>query len=168
MHDFVPEDMVNFVIEHGTAQVFYAEIGHTTPTMIKGAYYVHGGSDAKPLSGMIIQDPIKNVIYKRSDELQGIMLFNTTVPGEYSFIFANFDSFGTDKTVTLAIHTFEEKNDKDPIEFDFTKEGERIVRGANEEEEAPVKTEGGEDGPLASEVANDSDIGNVRNILRTI
>ena len=100
---------------------------HTTPTTVKGAYYVNGGEGAQPLSGMIVQDPVKNVIYKRSDEVQGIILFNTTMPGEYSFIFANFDTFGTEKTVTFALHTYEDK--PDPIEYDFNEDNERIIRG---------------------------------------
>ena len=43
MHDFVPEDLVNFVIEGSAATVLYEDIGHAYPTTIKGAYYVHGG-----------------------------------------------------------------------------------------------------------------------------
>jgi hypothetical protein len=46
MHDFVPEDMLNFIVEHNTAVVFNEDISHTKPTEIKGAYYVHGGTDA--------------------------------------------------------------------------------------------------------------------------
>jgi hypothetical protein len=129
MHDFVPEDMLNFIVDHNTAVVFNENIGHTKPTEVKGAYYVHVGQDAKPLNGVIIQDPIKNVIYKRSNELQGIIMFNTTVPGEYSFVFANFDTFGTEKTVTFALHTYEEK-DGEPVEYDLTPQGERIIRGS--------------------------------------
>ena len=81
---------------------------------------------------MIIQDPLKNVIYKRTNELQGIILFNTTMPGEYSFVFANFDSFGTDKPVTFALHTYEETKEEDPVEYDFTKDGKRIIRGSDD------------------------------------
>jgi hypothetical protein len=81
---------------------------------------------------VIIQDPIKNVIYKRTNELQGIILFNTTVPGEYSFVFANFDTFGTDKPVTFALHTYEETEDADPVEYDFNNEGKRIIRGSED------------------------------------
>lgn len=106
MHDFVPEDLTNFMIEGHQATVLYEDINHETPTEIKGAYYTHGGKDATPIN-VFVQDPIKNVIYKRSSEIQGIILFNTTVPGTYTFIFANFDD-KKDKTATLAIHTFEE------------------------------------------------------------
>ena len=90
MHDFVPEDLTNFLIEGHQATVLYEDINHATPTEIKGAYYTHGGKDANPIN-VFVQDHIKNVIYKRSNEIQGIILFNTTVPGTYTFIFANFD-----------------------------------------------------------------------------
>ncbi len=54
MHDFVPEEMINFVIERGTAVVFHEQINHLNPTLIKGAYYVHGGNNAPPLQAMIV------------------------------------------------------------------------------------------------------------------
>jgi hypothetical protein len=87
---------------------------------------------------VIIRDPIKNVIYKRTNELQGIILFNTTVPGEYSFFFANFDTFGTDKAVTFALHTYEETEEAEPVEYDFNKEGKRIIRGSDDKLGAEV------------------------------
>ena len=94
MRDFVPDDLINFMVFGGTAIVFHETINHQTPTLIKGAYYVHGGErqKAEPLGAMMIQDPIKNVIFKRSKEIQGIILFNTTIPGEYTFIFGNFEN----------------------------------------------------------------------------
>lgn len=110
MHDFVPEDLTNFVIDASTAVLLYEDIGHTQPTLVKGAYYVHGGADAKPI-GMIVQDPQKQIIYKRTDEVQGIILFNTTIPGDYTFIFASFAN-SEDVTVTLAIHTYEKEKEE--------------------------------------------------------
>lgn len=109
MHDFVPEDLVNFVVDSSSATVLYEDIGHTSPTTIKGAYYVHGGQDARVIN-VFVQDPNKNIIYKRSDEIQGIMIFDTTIPGQYAFIFSNLDD-STIKTVTMAIHTFEDKDE---------------------------------------------------------
>jgi hypothetical protein len=127
MRDFLPDDMINFMVWGGTAIVFHETINHQTPTLIKGAYYVHGGEShpAAPLEAMMIQDPIKNVIFKRSKEIQGVILFNTTLPGEYTFIFGNFEN-NFDQSVTMALHTFEAK--EDPIEYDFIGE-ERIIRG---------------------------------------
>jgi hypothetical protein len=115
------------------------------------------------------------VIFKRTNELQGIILFNTTGPGEYSFIFANFDTFGTAKTVTFALHTYEE-NDVDPIEYDFTKTGERVIRGTDEKngdvvsqnEDGVLAVDQSEASAMLAEIAGDSEIGSVRNILRQI
>lgn len=60
---------------------------------------------------MFVQDPNKNIIYKRTDEVQGIMIFDTTIPGQYAIIFSNLDDKEV-KTLTLAIHTFEEKDEQ--------------------------------------------------------
>ena len=78
MHDFVPEDLTNFVVESSSATVLYEDIYHKEPTTIKGAYYVHGNDN--PVN-VFVQDPNKNIIFKRSDETQGIVIFDTTVPG---------------------------------------------------------------------------------------
>ena len=44
MHDFVPEDMINVIVEKNQVEALYEYIGHETPTTIKGAYYVYGGN----------------------------------------------------------------------------------------------------------------------------
>lgn len=58
MHDFVAQDMISFLVLHGSAEEFNEFICHKTPKLIKGAYYVHGSADALPLSAMIVQDPL--------------------------------------------------------------------------------------------------------------
>ncbi len=68
MHDFIPEDLTNFVVNGNNAAVFYEEIGHQSPTLIKGAYYVHGGLEASEIN-VFVQDPNKNIVYKRSKEI---------------------------------------------------------------------------------------------------
>ena len=84
---------------------------------------MHGGREAKPIN-VFVQDPSKNIIYKRTDEIQGILIFETTVPGQYSFIFSNLDD-KTQKIATLAIHTYEEKPDQ--IQYNIDDNGERTV-----------------------------------------
>lgn len=64
---------------------------------------MHGGKEAGNID-VFIQDANKNIVYKRTDETQGIILFDTTVPGEYSFVFSNSND-SKEKIVTLAIHT---------------------------------------------------------------
>ena len=44
MHDFVPEDMINTIVEKNQVEALYEYIGHENPTTIKGAYYVYGGN----------------------------------------------------------------------------------------------------------------------------
>ena len=67
--------------------------------------------------------------------------------------------------VTLALHTYEEKEEHD--EYDLTDDGERIMRGENKNtgngEEAIVDNRSPED-----MVADDEDVGNVRQMLRDI
>lgn len=65
MHDFVPEDMINIVVDKGATFVVYQDIGHLTPTTIKGAYYVIGGNKEKTIS-CIIYDPNREIVYKRA------------------------------------------------------------------------------------------------------
>jgi hypothetical protein len=105
---------------------------------------------------------VKNIIYKRSDEIQGIILFNTTVPGEYTIIFANFDD-SAEKTCTLAIHTYDA--DEEPISYDFDANGVRIVKydPKNTNGESEKKFENSED-----DVAGDEEIGSLRTLLRGI
>jgi len=52
-------------------------------------------------------------------------MFDTTVPGEYSFIFSNMQA-RQDLIVTLALHTYEEKDEE--IAFDMDKQGNRFVK----------------------------------------
>ena len=64
MHDFVPEDMTNVLVEHKTTEALFETINHMEPTRIKGAYYVLGGSVDKTVT-CIVYDPNRDVVYKR-------------------------------------------------------------------------------------------------------
>lgn len=66
MHDFVPEDMVNFIIPKGEHVILYETIGHQTPTTIKGAYFVKGGGNTKYVSVMVL-DPTRQVVYMKKE-----------------------------------------------------------------------------------------------------
>jgi hypothetical protein len=128
MHDFVPEDMINFVIQDGKHSVLFETIGHHMPTKIKGAYYVKGGNSSKFVS-VIVMDPTRKIVYYKKQAPQHIIIFDSTIPGEYSFIFGNF--FGSqDITVTMALHTYELRKEE-PIEYDLDEAGNRIIRGQN-------------------------------------
>ena len=64
MHDFVPEDMINVIVDKNSVVAVYESIGHEVPTKIKGAYYVYGGSKDKSIS-CIVYDPNRAILYKR-------------------------------------------------------------------------------------------------------
>ena len=89
MHDFVPEDMINVIVDKNSVVAVYESIGHESPTKIKGAYYVYGGSKDKSIS-CVVYDPNRSILYKRKGSPQGILIFDTTVPGEYSIVFSNY------------------------------------------------------------------------------
>jgi len=51
-------------------------------------------------------------------------LFDTTIEGEYVFMFKNSQSI--DMTITFALHTFEEREEE--IAFDIDEDGNRFVK----------------------------------------
>ena len=122
MHDFVPEDMTTVIVEKSTTESLFEQINHQVPTTIKGAYYVLGGTESKTID-CVIYDPSRNIVYKRRGSNQGIFVFETSGPGEYAIVFSNRKS-GEDLTVTLALHTYEDK--KEEIQWDILDNGKRI------------------------------------------
>ena len=98
--------MMNIIIAKNEVVPFYEFIGHEEPTTIKGAYYVYGGSKEKTVD-CVVYDPSNEIIYKRTKSPQGIIMFDSTTPGEYAFVFSNFDNI-KEVVITLALHTFEE------------------------------------------------------------
>ena len=124
MHDFVPEDMTTFIVEYRTAESLMETINHEEPTKIKGAYYVIQGHKEKTIS-CVVYDPNRDVVYKRKGSAQGIIMFDTTVPGEYAIVFSNMVA-NQDLTVTLALHTLDEKEEE--IAYDIDEYGVRFVK----------------------------------------
>jgi len=70
-------------------------------------------------------DPNSEVIWKRSGEIQGIVIFETTVPGKYTFIFSNLDDW-KDRTVTFALHTYQDRDDE--IQYEIDDSGDIFVK----------------------------------------
>lgn len=108
---------------------------------------------------MMIQDPIGDTIYKRSDENRGIILFNTTVPGVYTFLFANHDATNEQQEVgvTFALRTFEETQEE-PMAYDMKWVGNdmiRVVRGNEVGEDILIEAE-------TKEIAGNEEVSEVR------
>ena len=161
MHDFVPEDMTNVIVEAGETESLFDYIGHQTPTTVKGAYYVLGGNVDKTVD-CLVYDPNRDLIYKRKGSAQGILLFDTTIAGEYAIIFVNKKS-GIDLTVTLALHTYEEK--KEEIRYDILPDGmTRVILDPEGTGPDPAEVMGGEENLAATE----EEVYNVRSMLREI
>lgn len=114
--------------------MLFETIGHVNPTKIKAAYYVKGGGPSKYVSCMVL-DPMRMPVYMKKKAPQHIILFDTTIAGEYSFIFGNFNS-NADVTVTMALHTYELRKEE-PIEYDLDESGNRIIRGSKPVVEEP-------------------------------
>lgn len=124
MHDFEPEDLISFVVDAGSEDTFYEEINHTKPTEVKGTFFVEGGVKEHKID-VIVEDQQGNVVYKRTGQSEGIILFTVSKPGVYKFVFSNMGDSHYDKTLNFALHTFEDK--KDPVAYDFDKNGDYIV-----------------------------------------
>lgn len=163
MHDFVPEDMFNTIIDQGATNAFFEDISHTTPTKVKGAYYVMGGNKDKTIS-CVIYDPQRNVVYKRQSSAQGIIIFDTTGPGEYTVVFSN-NMYTGELVVTLALHTYDE-NREVPIKYDIDPEtGKRFeIQREPTKEDAVNDAIGGDENSAAS----DEEVAVVRKMLKEI
>jgi hypothetical protein len=64
-------------------------------------------------------------VFKRTGETEGIMIFTTTVPGEYMFTFSNEGDGVYSKTITFALHTYQ--TIADPVKLDIL-DGEILTR----------------------------------------
>ena len=92
------------------------------------------------------------------------MIFNTTVAGEYAIIFSNMNS-GEDITVTLALHTYEQKEEE--IQFDIDEYGKRFEVKADGSGSGAA-AEGGSAIHEDDQAASEKEISTVRAILREI
>ena len=63
-----------------------------------------GSQKTDRLIDFFVLDPNYAVIYSRRRHEEGIFRFNTTIPGQYSFVFSNMKDRLNSKQVTLAIH----------------------------------------------------------------
>ena len=109
-----------------------------------------GGNKEKTI-GCVIYDPNREIVYKRNASPQGIIVFESTVPGEYTIVLSNHRS-KEPLTVTMAFHTYEEDRAV-PVKYDIdTETGRRfeIKREVNKEDLISDRI-GGDDNLAASE-----------------
>lgn len=65
----------------------------------------------------VVLDPLNNIVYLRRDSKRGIIVFDTTIPGEYTIIISNMQN-NDDIYVYLGINTFEEVAEPEQFELD--------------------------------------------------
>jgi hypothetical protein len=87
---------------------------------MRGAYFVNAGADVKKEDRLIdffVLDPNYQVVYSRRKHEEGIFRFNTTMAGQYSFVFSNMKDRRNAKQVTLAIHPGYDTDEKEKAEL---------------------------------------------------
>ena len=98
MEDFVPDDMLQIVLEPKT-EITLNEDAPAQSVYMRGAYYVEAPPGTKKKNKQVdffIMDPSYKVVYSRRANDQGIFRFNTTKAGQYSFVFSNMkDRYNT-------------------------------------------------------------------------
>jgi hypothetical protein len=97
-------------------------IAHDVPTRVRGAYYVVGGTVDTRISCAVLDENM-DVLFSHHKDIQGIVLFETSVAGdsEYAFLFTN-ENPGT-RLVTFGLHTGEETKPYKLPEWDLDTNG---------------------------------------------
>lgn len=109
MSDFIPEDMSTFELPPKKTESIIEPIAEQDNEYIRGAYFVQGDKNLD----FYILDPKRRVIFSRRNQHEGIFRFNTTMEGDYKFVFTSKNKDDT-LDVTLAIHS-ELLNPKPPV-----------------------------------------------------
>lgn len=107
MHNFFPEDQIKFFLPAKMTQTWHMDIESQDPVHIRGAYQVNQGVEGDREDfriNVIVLDPYKNVIYKKNFMDLGIIAFDTSMAGEYTFTFSSFGLRGGDREVLFMLH----------------------------------------------------------------
>ena len=171
MEDFIPEDTFTFNVAYPNFSIYFEEISHEKPTPVKGAYFIQGASEDQQIA-CVVFDPNKEVVYKKANASQHIILFETTIQGEYTFVFGNFKQ-KVGLTITMAFHPFDD-NITEPVEYDLDDAGNRIIRGTDIilAEKVPAENKEEETGDQLTDkhgnlvAADEDDVSVVRNYLK--
>ena len=101
MSDFVPADLITIEIGGRQKETFIEDIDFL-PSRIRGAWFV--SSSEKGEVSVVIEDPIKNVIFERDSKKEGIFYFEARRRGPYFFNFINPNVIES-LQVTFALHS---------------------------------------------------------------
>lgn len=89
MEDFDPEHMLKFDIEKGGEETYYVSVKEPNKEL-KGTFMVYTEDDKiDPIINFFVLDPDGNKIVSKKKKSMWHFGFNTTMPGEYQFIFSN-------------------------------------------------------------------------------
>ena len=117
MSDFVPDDMLTLELYPNEEFTLHETVdlrASGQSQYIRGAYFVKSiSTEFKSNIDFFILDPNYKVIFSRRAKDEGIFYFNSTVLGQYSFVFSNLNDKDTYKLVTVALHP---GADSDPLE----------------------------------------------------
>lgn len=81
---------------------------------MRGAFFVNADAKVSKKDRTIdffVLDPNYQVIYSKRGQEEGIFRFNTTMQGQYTFVFSNMKDKVNIKKVTIAIHPGRESED---------------------------------------------------------
>ena len=103
---------------------------------MRGAFFVNVEASTPKQDRLIdffVLDPNYQVIYSKRKHEEGIFRFNTTMKGQYTFVFSNMKDRVNKKKVTLAIHPgFTESEELTKVEQkEIEKENKEMAKAAN-------------------------------------
>jgi len=124
MGDFVPEDMLNILLESRDQISIFTDI-EVASTDVRAAYYVSGGTKKETVD-IFVHDPYGDRIVAQRGKNQGIIRFSTAKygPGTYEFVISNTRDRVDGKPITFALHS-----GQDDVHDEF---GEHILKDSPE------------------------------------
>lgn len=111
MSDFTADHVINFDLLAKSDEIFFEDISKGEPAKIRGTFFIGGYQEQQPKIDFFILSPSKRVIYAKRKTMDGIFSFNTTDPGQYSFVFSNMKQ-KKDKKVTFAFQVVKLNQEK--------------------------------------------------------
>ena len=89
MGDFIPDIHFNTDLKGKSDEIYYHMVKEGQEFNIRGAYFSQNKKGDKGTIDFFILDSDRKVIYSRRKRAEGLFNFNTTIPGEYMFVYSN-------------------------------------------------------------------------------